>query len=955
MGWGFSAINKYFLVFFIFMLVGGVVTQTTDSSANSETSPWLANESPVLSNLKEDIPFDQVPQHTDGGQECVIQQKFITRPAKKLPPQSELSYLSCGVDTAFGTIDKTAKLTRLGTNVSGDVYLPNGTKNKLLPVPNSNVAIYMDNSAPSGSYLTLEKDIQQRLSSEPNSITGEVKHSVRTGLSHSLKNESGSPLYARMDTVAFSGNGQWAVFDAVGIGITRLNINSGEILILAPGYKYDSGQDPSLQMAISSDGRYVAVSSFTFSMFKIYDLNTCIKSLVPDKPATCMARDLKTILRSNMSDHLGVGTKMSFTDDYNLKFYGTTLKNNVRARYIHLLTAYGQAPTEFSYLALGDSFASGEGARNYKLGTDVKSPNNKCHVSMNSYSYLIGQELALNKYESIACSGAKIKDINSQYIDDYNRSENGRQALGLENNENTDNIIRNFLPGYRIQKQFVAEYKPNKITISISGNDMGFGTIIKNCTFWFSPSICYSQPSERAALVKKINDRFGELTTVYKQLKDSSPGVDVYAIGYPKMVNPDGPCDVNVRASKEELIFFNDLVDYINFVIKKSADSAGVYYVDVSNALEGKRLCEPFLTELAVNGLTLGNDKFFDIGPIGNESYHPNEIGHILLKEAILEKTNNFTAENPFPVMVAEPKMSDARDFIKTDAYDLLDTNFIDKSDMVDSWWYKNESKLLSQGDFAPNSAVSVSLTSDPISLGNFPANNDGTVNASLTLPDTVPIGYHTLHVVGKNIAGENVEYQQLLFIGDSEGDSDGDGVPDEQDPCIAIEPSGMDYDKDGIDDACDGQIGEPLVDEPEIIDTNPVTNPLPDFESQPDDSNGAGIIDEVNSGQNQNSSNTALGQGQTSSGLQSSGSSGASSQSSSLQSTGVVFSGGNNVGLSLNQSGPTKVLSSSAKDPAPVKTSSGDSSGLVYPILGVLIVLTIVVWFLRRRTIADN
>lgn len=924
MGWAIRATSRSFLVFaailLLFSFIGGAFHK--NAVAIESPSPWLATE-PTLKNLKENIPTEQIPSYVDGGQECIIPQKFVTRPPKLIPLQNELGYLSCGVDTAFGTIDKTAKLTRLGTNITGKMYSPNGIEYKLSPIPNSDTAMHLDFNAPSGAYITLERNIGSRLSSEPNKTTGEVKHFVAAGSSQSVKNEAGSNLYAKMDTAAFSANGQWAVFDAVGIGMTRLNVETGEILIFEKGYQYGSGTDPSLQLAISGDGRYAVVSSFGFSTFKIYDLSTCVKSSILDKPATCQLRDLKPILQSKLADHLGIGSKISFNDGYNLKFYGTTLKNNVRAHYIHLLTATGYVPVEFPYLALGDSFASGEGTWDYKPATDVINPKNKCHLSLKSYPYLIGVELGLNKYESIACSGAEIKDINFDFNDDskktlrevYNEKE--RQSAGLQEPEEDDYILDNFLAGYRTQYQFLTRHKPSKITLSISGNDMGFGHIISVCVF--SPDTCYSQELKRAELVKKINDRFDELVKMYGQLKNASPGTDIYVVGYPKAVDAEENCKRNVHADRNELIFFNDLTDHINYVIKKAADNAGVFYVDVSNALLGYRLCENDGLS-AINGLVTGDDKLFDIGPFGNESYHPNAFGHLLLKQTILEKTNNFMARNPFPKQVEPPRLSDAEDFIGSASYELLDINFIDK-DMMDGWWDKSKSKLLTATGFDPYSTVKATLTSDPVDLGSFTAGSDGSLTTTLTLPDSVPYGYHTLHVSGQNEAGESIEYQQTIFITESENDYDGDGVTNEQDACLAIPPSGIDYDEDGVDDACDGEIGEP-----------------------PEDTGGADIISSV-----QNQNQNALGQSSGLAGLQQGG--------LSQNSGGGVQQSGNSLfnsssGISLNQSGPSPVLSSSTQksdDPnkAPLKSSSDFP---VFEVMALITVLIVLAWYVHKR-----
>ena len=59
-----------------------------------------------------------------------------------------------------------------------------------------------------------------------------------------------------------------------------------------------------------------------------------------------------------------------------------------------------------------------------------------------------------------------------------------------------------------------------------------------------------------------------------------------------------------------------------------------------------------------------------------------------------------------------------------------------------------------------------------------------------------------------KNVFGEPAEYYKDVIIYGPEGDLDGDGIADTQDPCLFVEPAGVDADRDGRDDACDMFIG---------------------------------------------------------------------------------------------------------------------------------------------------
>src|SRR6185295_14449068 len=67
--------------------------------------------------------------------------------------------------------------------------------------------------------------------------------------------------------------------------------------------------------------------------------------------------------------------------------------------------APGTSLVGIDYLALGDSFSSGEGAQKYEIGTDESE--NLCHLSRVSFPYVIAQKLNFSNFHSIACSGAR--------------------------------------------------------------------------------------------------------------------------------------------------------------------------------------------------------------------------------------------------------------------------------------------------------------------------------------------------------------------------------------------------------------------------------------------------------------------------------------------------------------------------------------------------------------------
>lgn len=316
--------------------------------------------------------------------------------------------------------------------------------------------------------------------------------------------------------------------------------------------------------------------------------------------------------------------------------------------------------------------------------------------------------------------------------------------------------------------------------------------------------------------MKLVIKTYPELVTLYKDLLTESGG-KVYVIAYPQIANPNGSCRMNVKLNADELKFGSQLISYLNSIIKKATLEAGVQYVDTENAFAGYRLCEAPKGKSAVNGFTFGKDNGATVAGkkfyfIGNESYHPTQLGHELLEKKILQTTNNLTTPMPRPTSQAKPVFDPNHELIRgaeDSSESVAQLTWIGYTDSL-RILYKGSTYVLPTNKlpqyFKVGTHIKAYLHSTPVLLyeGDFNENK----KILLQIPETTPPGVHSLDIYGVDANGVERNVRQLVYVAHNEADYDGDGVPNEASPCLFMPAADADEDSDGIDDGCDGVIG---------------------------------------------------------------------------------------------------------------------------------------------------
>lgn len=220
---------------------------------------------------------------------------------------------------------------------------------------------------------------------------------------------------------------------------------------------------------------------------------------------------------------------------------------------------------EVNYVALGDSFTSGLGTRDYY--------DDDCKLSSAAYPELWAESHATASFDFVACSGATTEDV----------LDNQVSAL----NADTD-----------------------LVTITIGGNDVGFADVITTCRTG-SNADCEEVGDEAENQVRDVLP--GLLDQTYSAITEAAPAAEVVVLGYPRLFEM-GPCGVgSIGEPKRERL--NQMADVLGDAIAEHSTAAGLTHVDVRDGFEGNGVCadDPW-----INGTTV---------PI-SESYHPNASGH---------------------------------------------------------------------------------------------------------------------------------------------------------------------------------------------------------------------------------------------------------------------------------------------------------------------------------------
>jgi lysophospholipase L1-like esterase len=221
------------------------------------------------------------------------------------------------------------------------------------------------------------------------------------------------------------------------------------------------------------------------------------------------------------------------------------------------------------YVALGDSYSSGTGTREYYDST--------CQKSVYSYPYLVHNAHTAWTFVHAACGGAKTGDILN--------TQSAKLTSGT-----------------------------NWVTYTIGGNDAGFSSVITECAQPWWSSDCNGAIDQAQAYI--TNTLPGRLDLVNNKIKSLSPTAKVIVLSYPHLFMGED-CNAGTFFSPDEETRLNQTADMLRDKLRAAATRAGTNFVfkDAIPPFVGHAICD---TVEWLNGLS---------NPT-SESYHPNRAGH---------------------------------------------------------------------------------------------------------------------------------------------------------------------------------------------------------------------------------------------------------------------------------------------------------------------------------------
>jgi hypothetical protein len=295
------------------------------------------------------------------------------------------------------------------------------------------------------------------------------------------------------------------------------------------------------------------------------------------------------------------------------------------------------------YVALGDSYASGQGTFDYFPSTDTSS--DKCHRSPAAYPELLAHGLynvtVPPALDFGACSGAKLNNF-------YHSVSTEEPQL--------DHICtpNPYVNPHEGELAPCSDSSVQLVTLSVGGDDLGFGDVLNACvTNRSDQQRCLGQdpfvtfggqlPEQDASCTLPFcvgdgtpeKSYFGierielKLRQLYMDIRGRAPHARIVVLGYPRIFPANGADDPTCNLHRIDEGWLTAKGQQVDDVIRFAVNASGVAeYVDTFTSMSGHEACQGVTLNTAwINGVAC---------PLGcTESFHPNKLGQKAFASAV--------------------------------------------------------------------------------------------------------------------------------------------------------------------------------------------------------------------------------------------------------------------------------------------------------------------------------
>lgn len=385
------------------------------------------------------------------------------------------------------------------------------------------------------------------------------------------------------------------------------------------------------------------------------------------------------------------------------RYYGIATKfSDGSVAFLHDI---GTGPSR--YVALGDSFSSGEGVPAFEPGTahDVTPDaggeyDNQCHRSwQGSYSRRLVADAQLNAQllpaTYAACSGA----ITDDYWHGGKSENNDGEPAQREHLNDFTNVVSLSMGGNDIAFKDIAmvcsvtdcgALGDSSVApvvsaqwlqlVSAAWNIRGLATSCVNPQAWLQKLNCAYKAKrmiqtalspERTALPMYLvtGTLQNRLTSMYNDILAQAPNAQLFVMEYPDLAGVDedaGSCELlpgsGIHLDSDERSALADVVSSLNWVVSEARRSTNdperISIVDANGEFEGHSLCDGAELNQATYFNSLVNDVISTPGNYGkiSYSYHPNADGQEAYARALRDAINNGVSGNVISLQPRETR-----------------------------------------------------------------------------------------------------------------------------------------------------------------------------------------------------------------------------------------------------------------------------------------------------------